>query len=329
MSDLDQETDMDELRGGPKGIRAMMDRTVNGRPFITRHNLSALGVREPFGTRLTLRVVTTRTTDSRKDEFAEIFKVGYFHVDGLHHLLFMYDWNIPDPVMKEVIAPLFMELFDYADGDLLTSALLEIISTTERIKKTESVLTWIQRYWSGTEPKPEAEDGQTDEVSLIISLLTLEERAGKPPKWRLRQATKVIDDFHVSPKGRLAVLSAEQAFEVNPRAFVRAIKGAGARDEDFMAAKRLGVKVGPNAVLSRYTPDDFQFNIPVYDNGALTVYHPDTGKVLFTRPSDRFIMTAADGTGSLIALERTQHGRRKVAPARAHPGQETLPLHAH
>jgi hypothetical protein len=275
-------------------------------------------------------VVTTRTTDSRKDQFAEIFKAGYFHVDGAHHLLFMYDWNIANLVMTEAIAPLFMELFDYADGDLLTSALLEIISTTERrIKKTESVLTWIQRYWSGEDPKPETVPEQVGEVSLLISLLTFEERAGKPAKWKLRQVTKTIDDFHVSPKGRLAVLSGERAFEISLRAFVRAIKGTGSRDEDFASARALGVKVGPNAVLSRYTPDNFQFNIPVYDNGALTVYHPDTGKVLFTRPSDRFIMTAADGTGSLIALERTNQGRRKVAPDRAHSGQDTLPLHAH
>lgn len=320
--------DLDQIRGGPQDIRALMKLAgADGRAFINRLNLAAFGVMESSGTPPTFRVVTTRTTDSRKDEFAEIFKAGYFRAGGEHHLLVMYDWNISRAVMTEVIAPMLSELFDYAEGDLLTSALVEIVSTTERITKTKSALKWIQRLLSGDDPTA----GVTkNEVSLHLSLLSLETRAGGQEKWRMRHVAGFINDFHVSPNGHLAVLSEARAFEVTPRVFVRAARsGFGGQDDDFVAARGLGVRVGPNAVLSRYTQPRLKFAIPVYDQGELKIYDPDSLKVLYSYPSDRFIMTSADGSGSLFALERTDRGRRKVTPERTNPSQDTLPLHAH
>ncbi len=323
--------DLDQIRGGYQAIRALMNATgIDGRPFINRYNIAALGVMEEFGAMPTLRVVTTETTNSRKEDFPEIYKAGYFKWNGRQYLLVMYDWRISSRAMVEVVAPILADLFDGLDGDFLTSALAELVDAQERLTFIQTAMQWFQRALMKGGASVPLTKGQT---SLQVALLTLGQRTTGTKWGNHRVVTDFIDDFHVAPTGDVAVMSAGRVFQINPRVLLKAVhgdgtkpRGEGGQDPDFIFAREHAVEVGPNASLSRYSASRFGFTLPVYDQGALTVYDPGNLQPLYTHPSECFVMSAADGSNGLFALKKTLLGRRRVARERVDHDPQKLAL---
>lgn len=300
---------LSRVYGGLAGLLALTQTTgPDGLPLLHRGNLSSLGIRE--GTHPEFRAVMAPAPDHRKDEYGEIYRLGYFPTPDADNILSVYHWELSRPTITTYLAPLAMGIFDNTAGDVMTSSLADLAGGGQpQLPYGRLFVDWlVNRMLFRADPQRSI---VKNDVMIKVGLLSRRREPGA--QWRLRDATSTIDDFAVSPNGRLVVISSGWAFEVSPTVFVRAVMGAGRLDEDFVnLPSHRGIWVGVHAVLTRYTPPGYPFNIAVYDRGVLKVFDPETTQCLISLPSEHFVMTSADGTGNMIYVHKAGERHRLI-----------------